>query len=917
MHKFTRLFFGIWVTAYCTIGAAQVSKLRPFTPAEALLKTTQINLPPDEVRTMAEWEEVEGIVIAWEAVVADILIEIIRHAQTECTVYVLTGDAFGLGFYLQTQGVSMEQVELVPMEYNSVWIRDYGPWTVYENDVQARGFSDFLYNRPNRLADDQVPYEMADYLSEDLFNADESPYEWIHTGGNFLRDGTGKAYSSDLVLRENSGKSGLELARFAEVFFGVDDYRILHRLPYDTIHHLDMHIRVLDEETIAFGHYPAGVADGPVIEANLDYLRQNFRTPYGNPYRIMRLEMPADNGDYPPTGDYRTYTNSVFVNGSILVPTYGIPEDEVALEQYRDFFPGYRVVGIDCNNIIRFLGAIHCITKLVGVEEPLYIRHERLRDTYATDEPYTVRANIQHISGILAATLHYRRTGEQNYASTPMTFAGPGQEQWVATIPTQPAGTTIEYYIEAEAGDGKIQRRPLPAPTAFYPFTVRETVAPPRADWAQKGRLIAAGSEVTFTEDAKGNATHLNWSFPGGETTTATDAEVMVQYLAPGTHAVRLIAENTVGSDTLLRTNAVEVLPTYAPFAADFAAGLAEEWSVAHSLLSPTNWEPWTASGCADACLRVPHRDATQQLNRAYLRTAIDLTGYISPTLHFKTAYAQRTPQQFEELRVNLINEAGEYLNIYNKGGDVLATVDAPTPDFTPTNCSHWRSEEVDLTPWRGQVFVLEFESIGDQGNSVYLDEVELRANALPTVNITSPSDQTTIIGAGEPTTVAVTIEAEDFDGEIVAADFFANDVYLGTSTTAPFDWSVPLPAWGDYQIRVRVTDNEEAQAWAEPVRVRYDYQNSLFQLELPLEATLSPNPATDQVTLLIDSPGTFIGMQIELFNANGQLLRSTATDVAPGPMTIPFDVANLPPGSYHFRLWHGPYLRQLSWVKG
>ncbi|MEZ4984634.1 MAG: agmatine deiminase family protein [Saprospiraceae bacterium] len=74
----------------------------------------------------------------------------------------------------------------------------------------------------------------------------------------------------------------------------------------------------------------------------MERITHQYRTPFDRPYRIMPLEMPADNGQYPPQGDYLTYTNSVFINGMILVPIYGIPQDEAALDTYRTFFRATR-----------------------------------------------------------------------------------------------------------------------------------------------------------------------------------------------------------------------------------------------------------------------------------------------------------------------------------------------------------------------------------------------------------------------------------------------------------------------------------------------------------------------------------------------------------------------------------------------
>jgi len=165
---------------------------------------------------------------------------------------------------------------------------------------------------------------------------------------------------------------------------------------------------VIDEETILIGQYPEGISDGPQIEANIQYLEDSIKTSFGNKFNIVRLPMPPDqNGRYPDAGgNYRTYTNAVFINKTLLVPTYQEKYDTTALRIYRENLPGYNVVGINCNNIIGQLGALHCITKLIGTDEPLLIAHSRLRDVEDTIAYYPVSAYIRHRDGIKEASLY-------------------------------------------------------------------------------------------------------------------------------------------------------------------------------------------------------------------------------------------------------------------------------------------------------------------------------------------------------------------------------------------------------------------------------------------------------------------------------------------------------------------------------
>ena len=184
--------------------------------------------------------------------------------------------------------------------------------------------------------------------------------------------------------------------------------------------------------------------------------------------------MPPDgNNRYPDQGGaYRTYTNSVFINKTILVPTYQEKYDTTALRIYRESLPGYNVVGINCNSIIPSLGALHCITKLVGVNDPLLIAHSRLRDSDDPEIDYPVSAYIRHSSGIAEANLFYRVAGDSLYTKLSMISVDSLHNIWSAVIPAQEAGTEVQYYIAAKANSGKEQVRPLVAPQGYFNFKV-------------------------------------------------------------------------------------------------------------------------------------------------------------------------------------------------------------------------------------------------------------------------------------------------------------------------------------------------------------------------------------------------------------------------------------------------------------
>lgn len=436
------------------------------------------NPPPGPVRTMAEWEQISALQITWTQEQA-ILRQIVDYAQEECLVYIICSDSNAVKTYLTNGGVPFTNVKFLITPFNSIWCRDYGPWTVYSGVADTLRIVDWIYNRPARPQDNATPVFVANYIGVPIHQTLNSPNDLVNTGGNFMVDGHGTAFASKLILSENqagnpygvSAKTETQINGIMSSYMGVNRYIKMETLPYDQIHHIDMHIKLLDEETLLVGQYPAGVADGPQIELNLQYVLNNFQTCFGKPYKVVRIPMPpGPNGQYPNNGgNYRTYTNSVFVNKTVIVPTYELRYDTTALRIYREALPGYNVVGIDCNSIIPSLGAIHCITKEIGVSEPVFISHSALRNTSNTTQPYEVKAYIKTKSGVSSARVMWSKDTTQGFTQVNMTNIG---DTFRANIPAQPLNTKIYYYISATSVSGRTVTKPLPAPRGNIQFLV-------------------------------------------------------------------------------------------------------------------------------------------------------------------------------------------------------------------------------------------------------------------------------------------------------------------------------------------------------------------------------------------------------------------------------------------------------------
>jgi len=495
-HRFSRFYFALLLILLSGPLMLRAQKsILPRYATEAEQQLAPVYTPPSgargipqppasPVRTPAEWEEVQTLVIAWEGFTA-ILRQIVAAAQTEAEVIILCSDSNQVKSNLTTNSIPLTNLTFIEANTNSVWIRDYGPWSVYTNDVDSLLIVDWIYNRP-RPWDDLIPGVLAGHKGVPHYEMTQAPNDLVHTGGNFMTDGLGTGFSSRLVLSENwngtynlTNKTEAQIDSLMEQFLGIHRYPKMSNLPYDAIHHIDMHMKLLDEETLLVGQYPAGTADGPQIEANLQYLLSNFNSAFGTPYKVVRIPMPPDQTNrYPDNnGDYRTFTNSVFVNKTIIVPIYEYQYDTTVLRIYRQALPGYKVAGIDADAMIWAFGAIHCITKLIATPDPLLIVHQPLSDTMPAISQFQIDARIRHRSGIQQATVYYTTDTAQVWQQATMTLTNTVNHTWTGYIPGQMPGERVFYYIEGQAVSGKQQVRPLPAPAGWWDFYIDQPVS--------------------------------------------------------------------------------------------------------------------------------------------------------------------------------------------------------------------------------------------------------------------------------------------------------------------------------------------------------------------------------------------------------------------------------------------------------
>ncbi|MEW6259698.1 MAG: agmatine deiminase family protein [Thermodesulfobacteriota bacterium] len=268
--------------------------------------------------------------------------------------------------YLEQQGVSTEHIHWVMDPTDTVWIRDYGPQVIRAIDSAQWGVVDFHYY-DDRRKDDNTPIVMA--LGLQLPYVDRQRKDVVYTeGGNLNHDGLGGVVYSQRTYKSNLGVPSEEIDR--RILDALQATKAL--VPQDPVldgtGHVDMFMKIVRPDTVLIGQYRPDQIDYAVLEENAALFARETNA-RGDHWQVVRIVQPDVYYTRFLLPVIRTYTNSLMINDYVIVPVYGIAEDEQALAVYREVLPEKTLVPLDARDIISSGGAWHCVTMEVAVPE--------------------------------------------------------------------------------------------------------------------------------------------------------------------------------------------------------------------------------------------------------------------------------------------------------------------------------------------------------------------------------------------------------------------------------------------------------------------------------------------------------------------------------------------------------------------
>ena len=317
--------------------------------------------PPAPVRTPAEFEPSQGVIIYWENLYADeldkIFLPLIQHIDRENTIYIGVRSDRKLAevqSLIKNEGYSFENISFFIYYSNVFWMRDCGPFFVYDSVDCLVAIDPKYYEHLPRS--DGIPDFFCQRYCFDCYDLDLK-----YDGGNFMTDGKGLFASTDYFFVRNSELTPERADSLMKTYFGCERFIVFkvfeEYLPFG---HIDMWAKFLNTSTVLVSQ----VSNPNTVEytflENAASIFDTLKTHSGDTFNVLRLPMVRMNR----MSRYCTYTNSLILDNQVFLPVYDHPNDSLAIATYQTALPGHEIIPINCQHFSPWSwGAIHCLAR--------------------------------------------------------------------------------------------------------------------------------------------------------------------------------------------------------------------------------------------------------------------------------------------------------------------------------------------------------------------------------------------------------------------------------------------------------------------------------------------------------------------------------------------------------------------------
>ena len=283
----------------------------------------------------------------------------------------------------QARAVLPPHIRVVEMASDDAWLRDEGPTFVVNAQREVRGI-DWQFNAWGGM---YTPHEQDQLIAHKILEIERTPRymcEMVLEGGAIHVDGEGTCITTEECLLNPNRNPSLSTGQIEAVlceYLNVEAVIWLKHGVYmddDTSGHVD-NLCCFTQPGVVALLWTDDVSDPQYARSQDAYDRlSQTRDARGRRLQVVKLPMPTpmhfaadevagmSDGQVSRRAGTRmagSYINFYIANGGIVMPAFGVPEDETARDIIQSLFPERRVVPIYSREILLGGGNIHCITQ--------------------------------------------------------------------------------------------------------------------------------------------------------------------------------------------------------------------------------------------------------------------------------------------------------------------------------------------------------------------------------------------------------------------------------------------------------------------------------------------------------------------------------------------------------------------------
>lgn len=257
-------------------------------------------------------------------------------------------------------------IDIVEMPLDDSWTRDTAPCFVADGKGAVAGI-DLTFNAWGGKylpydQDAQIARRIAEHLGVPRFSTPLTA-----EGGGLTVDGEGTLITTEscfLNANRNPGWSKQDVEAELRRMLGIEKVIWLpgNVEETETDGHVDGIAAFVRPGLVLVERSPDPDAPGAAIMAENARALEGVTDARGRTLELTYIEealsAEQDGGRF-----CRSYVNSYIANGGVIIPAYGIPEDDSARGVYETLFPDRWVVSVPIGDIAIGGGGIHCITQ--------------------------------------------------------------------------------------------------------------------------------------------------------------------------------------------------------------------------------------------------------------------------------------------------------------------------------------------------------------------------------------------------------------------------------------------------------------------------------------------------------------------------------------------------------------------------